>query len=184
MIYYLEGIEKKGPFSKQELKDLNLNTETLVYSDEWKSWQKIKELPDLLIFLSSKDFEKKEISRKSYIKENPIIIKPIFVYFILLLTSLLLSFISVSIRKKSDFTDIKNEINDYFGGNQSIADFDMAGIDGVFRKLSRQPFFNNIFTDEIGFKKEEQVYDKNGNNPKNITFFKSVANAKKIRRLE
>lgn len=181
MIYYLEGSEKKGPFSKQEFKKLNLNTETLVYSDEWKSWQKIKELPELLIYLSTNEFEKKEISRKSNIKEEAIIIKPVFIYFSLLLTSLLLAFIFVNIRKKSDFTDIENKINNYFDGKQSIADFDFDGIDGVFRKLSREPFYNDLLNDEVGFKKEKQVFDKNGNNPNKITFFKSVANVTKYK---
>lgn len=29
--YYLDGIEKKGPYEKEELKNYNINAETLVF---------------------------------------------------------------------------------------------------------------------------------------------------------
>jgi hypothetical protein len=87
MIYYLEGSQSKGPFTKEELKQLNLNNETLVYSIEWNSWKKINELPELLNFLTSDNFQIKDLSKESNLKDESIIIKPFFVYLSLLLTS-------------------------------------------------------------------------------------------------
>lgn len=181
MIYYLDGIEKKGPLTKEEIKILNLNTETLVYSDEWGNWKKIKELPELLNYLSEVDINKKESSIESNKNESEIIIKPFFVYLILFLLALTLAFVTISIQKKLDYKEMSNKIDNYFGDNQSIADFNFDAINGEFRKLKKGTLLKDIFTDDIGFEKEIHVYNKNDYSPTKTEIFKIVANAKKYK---
>lgn len=181
MIYYLDGSAKKGPYSKEELKELNLNTETLVYSDKWKNWQKIKEIPELLDYLSNTHLEEYEIPIKINAEQPTITVKPIFIHLCIIISAAILSYIFVSLMKKQDYEKITNEVNNFFSGNQSIADIDVSGVEGEFRKLSRNPFYKDILTDEVGFEKEKDVYDKNGNNPQKITFFKEIANATKYK---
>lgn len=46
--YYLhENNSQKGPFSYEELKSLNISTETFVWFDGLKTWQKASEIPEL-----------------------------------------------------------------------------------------------------------------------------------------
>ena len=46
--YYLDGLEKKGPFTEQELINLNLSSETLIWTEGYENWTALKDFPDLL----------------------------------------------------------------------------------------------------------------------------------------
>ncbi|HUS03562.1 MAG TPA: DUF4339 domain-containing protein, partial [Chitinophagaceae bacterium] len=47
LYYYLDGLDKKGPYTSEELKTRNLKPETLVFSDGMDSWKPIKEIESL-----------------------------------------------------------------------------------------------------------------------------------------
>lgn len=49
--YYLDGIEKQGPFDLVELKNCSLTPDTLVFSEGFSSWHPIKDIPELNDFL-------------------------------------------------------------------------------------------------------------------------------------
>ena len=49
--YYLDGIEKKGPYEKEELKNYNINAETLVFFEGLSNWKPIKDIPELNSYL-------------------------------------------------------------------------------------------------------------------------------------
>ena len=52
--YYLQGKEKLGPFSLNELKIKSLTTETFVWYDGLENWQKLKDIPELYEALKPK----------------------------------------------------------------------------------------------------------------------------------
>lgn len=52
--YYLKGKVQDGPFSIEDLKTKNLTSETLMWTEGMDSWQKLKDLPDILQQLKPK----------------------------------------------------------------------------------------------------------------------------------
>ena len=45
--YYLDGQNKKGPYTEEELINLNLNNDTLVWKKGFDNWKFIKDIPEL-----------------------------------------------------------------------------------------------------------------------------------------
>ena len=45
--YYLEGVEKKGPYLKEELMLINLNSSTLIFCEGMKNWTQLNQIPEL-----------------------------------------------------------------------------------------------------------------------------------------
>src|SRR5690606_11828193 len=64
--YYLDGLEKKGPYTVEELKVRNLKPETLVFSEEMENWKPIKEIESLNLAL----FEDKIFKNESQVEES------------------------------------------------------------------------------------------------------------------
>jgi hypothetical protein len=52
--YYIKGHEQIGPISFEELKELNLEGNTLVWFDDLKDWSEINNIPNLLGALEKK----------------------------------------------------------------------------------------------------------------------------------
>src|SRR5687768_10281187 len=47
LYYYLDGLDKKGPYTIDELKVRDISPETMVIADGMKNWTAIKDLPEL-----------------------------------------------------------------------------------------------------------------------------------------
>jgi hypothetical protein len=45
--YYLEGKEQKGPYSVDQLKTLNLKSDTLIWEENYENWKPLKEVDEL-----------------------------------------------------------------------------------------------------------------------------------------
>jgi hypothetical protein len=45
--YYLDGKEQKGPYSIDQLKDLNLKSDTLIWEESFDNWKQLKEVEEL-----------------------------------------------------------------------------------------------------------------------------------------
>lgn len=45
--YYLDGKEQKGPYSIEQLKDLNLNSDTLIWEESFENWKPLNEIEEL-----------------------------------------------------------------------------------------------------------------------------------------
>ena len=54
--YYLEGIEKRGPYTKGEMKEQVLKPETLVLSEGMENWLPIKQIPELNEYIFFKEY--------------------------------------------------------------------------------------------------------------------------------
>ena len=185
MIYFLSGINKLGPYSVEELKNLNLASNTLVYSDEWGSWQKIEDLPKLYSQLKNNtpNTNSQTLKSNKNAMKSEIVIKPIFFIFLSFFLSFIISLCITLYQRKLSLNDINIKINKCFENDNSIADYGIEGVnEGQFHKLKNHEieWFNGEkqLTDEVGFYKTKTVYDITGNIPKDSTFFKTVANIK------
>ena len=50
--YYLKDEKQLGPFTIEELKENNLNSETYIWATNMSEWQKVKDLPIILEHLA------------------------------------------------------------------------------------------------------------------------------------
>jgi hypothetical protein len=78
-IYYLKDNETHGPFTIDELKNHNLDSETYVWFEGMGDWEKLKDIPQLqnrlMIKLSPPpppNLKEKEVSRTEVIGENKV----------------------------------------------------------------------------------------------------------------
>ena len=45
--YYLDGLEKKGPYNSEEIKSRKLSLETLIFTEGSDNWLPLANFPDL-----------------------------------------------------------------------------------------------------------------------------------------
>jgi hypothetical protein len=66
--YYLDGLERKGPYKKEELKDKSLTLESLIFSEDqnkWISLEKMTELKEYLFEINKQENDNKIIEDNS-----------------------------------------------------------------------------------------------------------------------
>jgi hypothetical protein len=189
MIFYLHGSEKFGPYSYEEFTNLKLDSETLVYSEDWGSWQKLCDVPQLNVSLNEPIEKAININSPLNTKtiKKPIVIKPIYIYLILLIISIFISYILIYNKKSNCLEEIKIQTAKIFNGKNSIADYSINNLkNGKLYKLSQNKIKLHdklsINSDEIGFLKSKTVYDTTGNNPKDTIFFKTVGSIHRFKK--
>jgi len=146
--YYLDGIEKQGPFDLVELKNCSLTPDTLVFSEGFSSWHPIKDIPELNDFLFAlepedepedlkKNTTKSEQDSKNAREENnqepvnsKIKIPSILFLFISFFLCIGLSYYIVFIQRQNDSEEINKKIDDIFKSKSAITDYTFDGIDG------------------------------------------------------
>lgn len=140
--YYLDGADKKGPFTVSEIKELKLSEETLIHFEGIKNWTVLSEVPKLNTILKK---EKKPIKIPSFL--------------VLLFLAILSSGIAYYLSEETKKTDLKNlneQIDDVFNGKDEICDFLKSGVVGeLYRPKDKVNFFNNTITDNEG----KEVYE-------------------------
>ena len=52
--FFLKGKEQNGPFSLEELSTKDLTNETLIWTEGMENWQKLKDIPELVLVLKLK----------------------------------------------------------------------------------------------------------------------------------
>lgn len=121
--YYLDGIEKKGPYSIEEIKSRNLSKETMIYREDKFDWLPLsnfielnsigqKELPTSL---------KLEINQHN--KVNKIKIPKYAIYILSILLSIGIAFLITHFQQNRDYEKISKELNEVFKGQVSISDY-------------------------------------------------------------
>lgn len=147
--FYLEGSEKKGPFSKEEIIDLNLPKETLVFTEKNNKWLPISSL---------KEFKKEKVKSDKKIK-----IPSIVILVLLFLASSAIAYYITENNRKSDYKLLKDKIASVFNGKTEIRDFSKTGVKGKLEKQTDN-VMSSIFPVKDNEDKEiyEYYYCKSG----------------------
>ena len=142
--YYLDGIEKKGPYEKEELKNYNINAETLVFFEGLSNWKPIKDIPELNRYLfeivlanDTNDFKNNledatsdNINNIEVTEPPKIKIPSIALLFLSFLLCIGLAYYIVYNQRQNDSEEINKKIDDILNGKSAITDYTFEGIDG------------------------------------------------------
>jgi len=154
LYYYLEGLDKKGPYSVDELKARNVNEETMVFSDGMTNWTAIKNLPDLSdkIFnptivesvISSVEPETitdvaqpqiTESEQSVAAQKKKKIIIPAFLFLIIgIIAACGFSYLHVKNQRENDLEVMNKKINEVLQGKDEVCDYEKTGVTGELKK--------------------------------------------------
>lgn len=148
LYYYLDGLEKKGPYSSEELRSRNVHPETMVFANGMANWTAIKDLPELCnqLFGNVLNDETKKTSAKDSIQKhspqtniqpdkNKKIVIPALLFLILgIIAAFGLSYLYVQHQKQKDWEKMNSNINFVFQGEDQVCDRLKSGLSGVLKK--------------------------------------------------
>lgn len=161
--YYLDGLDKKGPYTVAEIKSRNLKNETLVYTEGMGSWKPLKDFPELYI---SPEEDKAVDQRKEIIakttateqvptgqiispKKTNIKIPSFLLVIVFLLIFVGISYGIVSYLKQRDFAKINAQIDNIFNGKTSISDYRKLGNNGILYPVTQVPLFEGTGGEDV-----------------------------------
>ena len=160
--YYLEGIEKRGPFAKSDLKNRGLKPETLILSDGMENWLPINQIPELYEYIfsiepsnevnntndSNRDYAESELSQLKTTEQSKIkISSTLFLLFCFVLCTGITYLITNSLRK-NDIDEINKKIDLVFQGKNAVSDYSYDGTDGQLYDVYLSSFFESIGDDK------------------------------------
>ena len=165
--FYLDGPERKGPFTEEEFINLKLSHETLIWTEGFDNWKPLKDFPDLLRIIPPPlpENTRQEVTK---IKKS----KKVRFSFLTLLVLLITSFIIVYFVIKTNKTKYKQELSDRiertFDGKTIICDGVNYGVKGELKKIPTlspseedRLFYNNrVAHDEYVVNKKEGIIEK------------------------
>lgn len=135
--YYLQGADKIGPISEDELLALNLDPETLIFGGKLNNWTPLKDFTDKSKNQDSKEQNNIETVTNIGIEETKV--KKIKVsekglLIVGCLVSILFSFLYVQNKKSNDFTLFQSQIDNVFHNKTEICDYEKEKVEGTLRK--------------------------------------------------
>lgn len=135
--YYLQGADKIGPISEDELLALNLNPETLIFGGKFTSWTPFREFTlrpenqdseaQVNIETSPKPETEEKKIKKIKISEKALLI-------VGCLVSILVSYLYVQNKKSNDFNLFQSQIDNVFHSKTEICDYEKQKVEGTLRK--------------------------------------------------
>lgn len=131
--YYLEGLNKMGPHTTEELKGKNLTPDSLIYTDGMEKWTPVKDLHYINKILFDVTNEREIVNKVSNQSHNTNKIKiPAGIFlFIGIAISIGLSYFIVLNQREKDFKNIENKIDRIFQGKDEICDYKNSGVRGT-----------------------------------------------------
>lgn len=153
LYYYLDGLDKKGPYTTEELKARNISEDTMVFADGMANWTAIKNLPELNKILFDKTDEAKETTAAVLEQTNELIpeIKPdankitnnpkqkkiripatLFLVIGIML-AVGISYLFVKKERANDLELMNKKISDVFQGKDEICDHQKTGVTGELK---------------------------------------------------
>ena len=113
--YYLDGADKKGPYSKQEIIDLELSSDTLIFVDELNKWVSYQDLEDFKPKIEEIEVESNQVQNKKKLN-----ITNFLVLLFLILSASGIAYFLTEEHKKKDFQKLEEKVNDIFAGKDEI----------------------------------------------------------------
>jgi GYF domain 2 len=178
LYYYLDGLDKKGPYNPDELKSRNLTQDTLVFSEGMSSWKSIKEVPQLYSLLFGVQIERESENLSTPIEQNiepihniqnrnspiankteikKIKIPSVIFLFIGIIASVGLSYIIVHGQRTNDKKAMQKKINELFQGKDEICDFNKTGVQGRLQNVVVGRMFEGFGTENNAVKVGEMI---------------------------
>jgi hypothetical protein len=177
LYYYLDGLNKKGPYTSEELKTRNLKPETLVFSDGMDSWKPIKEIESLNSILFEKfndtetnteEISTSEVAKEAEVKkeQDKIKIPSILFLFIFYGISIGIAYFIASSQKQNDLNEINKKIDEIFKDKSAVTDYTFDGSNGQLLDVYLSSFFEGIGDDKnvVKTKKRILAYKPTSNN--------------------
>ena len=148
--YYMDGLDKKGPYTKEEIKLRMLSAETLVIKEGMAQWNKLESFKELNEQKFKEENDNNSINSKSIDEdtnsEKIKVSSNIFLY-LGVIVSILISIGIAYIQKKQDLKSFNLKINEIMSGKTAISDYSFDGTtDGKLLKVYRSGLFDGIFT--------------------------------------
>lgn len=119
--YYLDGLDKKGPFSKDELINLGLNDDDLIWTEGFENWKSYRDTKEIINTLSNQ-LPSEIVTKTGIFKKSRKVINLILFIFTLFLFSIIITFIlieSIKVRSKNELTQ---KIDGIFGEKSVVCD--------------------------------------------------------------
>jgi hypothetical protein len=121
--YYLEGIEKKGPYSVEEIKSRCLSIETLIFREDKKQWFPLSDFEELINTEEIESIPAENFAIENSAAINEIKIPNYLIYIVLIIISLSTGILFTYFQQKDDYNNISQQINDVFKGKNSVSDY-------------------------------------------------------------
>lgn len=153
LYYFLDGLDKKGPYSADELRIREIKPETMVFSEGMNNWTAVKDLPDLYtqIFDSTNQEENADASSNAtipkvdIIENAPVDVKspekikkvtiPAILFLILgIIAAFSFSYIYVKSQRNKDLELMNKKIEEVFQGKDEVCDHEKTGVRGELKK--------------------------------------------------
>jgi len=116
--FYLDGADKKGPYSKQEIIDLKLSGNRLIFSEDLNKWIPYQESEDFKSVIE----ETKNETQKLKVKKNSNFTNILVLLFLILSASAIAYYLTEEFKRK-DLQKLENKINDVFNKKHEICDY-------------------------------------------------------------
>ncbi len=137
IFYYLDGLEKKGPYNTEEIKSRKLSLETLIFKEGSNNWLPLANFPELHQpeLEQSNETETKSVFSNTNVEEEKIKIHPVIIICFGLVLCCGISFLIAYVQKMNDLKRFKNEIDNLFNGKSVISDYSLKGTSGQLYKV-------------------------------------------------
>jgi hypothetical protein len=179
--YYLDGKQQKGPYTLQQLRDIGIKADTLVWMEDFENWKAAKEIPELSEYIRkmpppppiidniqpvvTTSINKEEAKATKTIVEDSDVkfwktIKILITIIFMFITLALISFTYVNNIKGKLRAEINQKVNEIFIGKSVVLDAEDFGVEGKLEEVN----LNKINSKE---NYEEVNIDSDVNNTKN-----------------
>jgi len=148
--YYLDGKDQKGPLDIEQLNDVGIKPDTLVWSDDMENWKPAKDVSELALIIKKlpppppiiDNYQKTSLSKeKELITNDKTIVEDSDIRFwatVKIFSTIIISFIALAFvgfsyvnAKKSNFKkEITERINNVFDSKSVILDGENNGVSG------------------------------------------------------
>jgi hypothetical protein len=147
--YYLDGIEKKGPYTLEEILSRNLSSDTMIYREDKTNWIALSDFEELKIIVSNKS----ETLTKTKSKNNLFKVSLFYYFFICCILALIRTILAVV-----SYENNKGNINRYpsvfmgqidntetMYGNQQNMLFRGVKLDTIYLNADEQNSYFSLF---------------------------------------
>jgi hypothetical protein len=151
--FYLDGIERKGPYSCDEIKSRKLDQNTLILKEGFGNWAPLSTFEELLSKQETVETLKGTIVKPTsntkagsdlHIYDEKAIIKvPSYILlFSLYLLCILFACIFTYIQRKDDLSKLNNQIDELMKGKTAITDYYYESVNGLLYDVYLSNLFN------------------------------------------